>query len=129
MSQIKKITVNGQQYNMVQASAIQQRTLMSLVGAQVAFNSANSQTKQIDKTLIKGLMLALPESTLIEVSDIILHQTAINGSKDGLVTVESFQGKINSYFDLLAEGLVANLADFFSWLDSENAETAKLNQM
>lgn len=128
MSEIQTIKVGDVSYNVLQASAIKQKTLMSLVGARVSLNSAASQTAKIDSNMIYGLLLSLSEKDLNEVSDILLHKTSIHGGGEKLITVDDFQNNIHAYFTLLAEALVLNLKDFFTWLDAENAKQRLENQ-
>jgi hypothetical protein len=121
MSEVKSVNVDGEQYNIVQASAVSQKTLMSLVGARISLNSAASGAEEINVPMLKGLLLSLPESELDTISNIVLYKTVKHGAEN-IVSVEDFQGKINSYFTLLAEAIKVNLQDFFSWLDTENAK-------
>lgn len=123
---IKSIKVNNIQYNVAQASAVDQKTLLSIVGGRLAVNAANSDTKQIDAVFLTGALLGIDESTLDKIAGIVLYKTVINGD-DRLVTVDDFQGCILSYYTLIAEAIKINLQDFLAWLDSlrskaENSE-------
>lgn len=120
MSQIKTATVDGTQYNIAQASAVEQKKLMLLIGAKIALHSASGGVEKIDATMLMGAFLTLPENTFEEVSSIVLRKAFVAGEKTP-VSVESFQGGMMSYFSLVAEAVCANLDDFFTWLDSENA--------
>jgi hypothetical protein len=121
MSEIKSVTVSGETYNIVQASAVQQKTLMTLVGARISLNSAASGADEISVPMLVGLLLSLSESDLDKISNIVLYKTVKHGG-DNVVTIDDFQGKMNAYFALLAEAIKINLQDFFSWLDTENAK-------
>lgn len=122
---INTVEINGVKYNIVQASAVNQKKLLTLVGARLALNSASSGIEEINIPMVKGLLLALPEASLDSVSDIVLHQVAKHGTKDQLITIDDFQNEMNAYFTLLAEAIKVNLQDFFTWLDTENSATRK----
>ena len=126
MSEIGTITVGNNKYNVVQASAMKQKTLMSLIGARISLVSAKTQTETIDKNMIYGLLLSLTDAESDEVAGILLHKTMKQGGEK-LITVDDFQNDIHSYFFLLAEALMLNLKDFFTWLDEENAKQRLVN--
>lgn len=118
MADISKVTVNNTQYNMPQASALKQRKLMTLIGSKIAYASKISKS-HADLKLIKGLLLSSDESVIDEVATITLDRCVKNGN-DSVISIDDFQGEMNAYFDLLAEGIKVNLDDFFTWLDSES---------
>ena len=120
MSEIAKIKAGKKHYNLAQASASNQRKLMSLIGSKIAYN-AKLANVEADLTLVKGVLLATEEKTIDEISDIVLYKCVEAGS-DELISIENFQGQMNAYFDLLAEGVKANHDDFFIWLNSEKQE-------
>ena len=120
MEQIRAITVNDVQYNVAQASAVEQQKLMLLIGAKVALNSASGSVEQINKDLLIGTFLTLPEDTFNQVARIVLGKAIVSGESTP-IDVNAFQGGMMSYFALVAEAVCFNLNDFFTWLDSENA--------
>lgn len=120
MEQIRTIAVSGVKYNVAQASAVEQKKLMLLIGAKIALHSASGDVEKIDAKMLMGAFLTLPENTFEEVSSTVLRKAFVAGEKTP-VSVESFQGGMMSYFSLVAEAVCVNLNDFFTWLDSENA--------
>lgn len=120
MSQIRAITINDVQYNVAQASAVEQKKIMLHIGAKIAFNSATTDTLEIDSTMLFGLLMSLPESTFDDIACAVLRKTLIAGTNTP-VTLANFQGSMTSYFKLVAEAIMFNLGDYFTWLDSENA--------
>ena len=118
MEQIRAITVNNVKYNVAQASAVEQQKLMLLIGAKVALHSATSE-QQIDKNLLIGTLLTLPDDTFNNIANVVLGK-AIKVGDDTPIDVKSFQGAMMTYFSLVAEAICFNLDDFFTWLDSEN---------
>lgn len=118
MEQVRAITVSGVQYNVAQATAIEQKRLMLLLGAKIALNSARGGSV-IDTSMLLGALLTLPEETFDEISGIVLRK-AIPAGTTTPVEIGSFQGGMHGYFKLVAESIAFNLNDFFTWLDSEN---------
>lgn len=127
MSNIGSITIGSDVYNVTQATAVKQKTLMTLIGAKITINSAMSGVEEINTQMLKGALLSLPEDTLDKVADIVLWKTVKSGD-DKLVTLDNFQSGMNDYFTLLAEAVKLNLSDFFTWLDSVNAENRTQKQ-
>tara|TARA_R110000772_G_scaffold109924_1_gene213287 strand:- start:5070 stop:5459 length:390 start_codon:yes stop_codon:yes gene_type:complete len=119
MEQIRAITVSGVKYNVAQASAVEQQKLMLLIGAKIALHSATGNIEQIDKNLLIGTFLTLPEDIFNQVSNIVLSKAMLAGESTP-IDVKSFQGQMMVYFALVAEAVCFNLNDFFTWLDSEN---------
>lgn len=120
MSQIRAITVANVQYNVVQASAVNQKKLMLLLAGRIALNSAAGGVEKINVTMLVGALTMLNEETFDEIANIVMYKTVVAG-KSELVTIDNFQGGMSKYFTLVAEGIAYNLEDFFDWLDSENA--------
>ncbi len=121
---VKQVEIGGKKYNVGQASAANQKKLLSMIGAKVALSSAASETETIDSNLLFGAMLSISEPEFDAIADIVLHQTIENG-KDSVVDIGDFQNEVTHYYQLVAEAVVVNLADFFTYLDSVNAETRK----
>jgi len=115
---ISNITVGDSQYSVAQAPALKQKQLMLLIGAKIAFNSAASKSG-IDRDLLLGALLSMPENTFDEISTIVLYKTCKVGD-DTIVDVGSFQGGMLHYFQLVAEAIKLNLDDFFTYLDNAN---------
>ena len=116
MKKIEQRTINGTKYNIAQASAVDQKTLLSMLGARLAFNANGTEdVSQLGLDFLMGALLAVPEADLDKISGIVLYKTFVNGT-DTPVTVEDFQGGMVSYYTLIAEALMVNLSDFFNWL-------------
>ena len=127
MAEVKQVTINGETYNIAQAMAKQQKTLLTLVGAICAGNSASSQIEEINAEFLKGMLLIVGEDTLDKISNIVLPRIFKNG-EESPVNIESFKGGMNTYLSLIAEGVKANLDDFFIWLNSANKQTNESNK-
>ena len=122
MANVKAVKIGKAQYNVTHAPADKQKTLISLIGAKIAFNSASSGIKKIDSSFLFGALLSLPEIEFDEIADIVLYQTV---KKDGkaVVDVGDFQNNVTDYYKLVAKAIEVNLQDFFTYLDSENEKT------
>jgi hypothetical protein len=123
MSSIGQVRIGSANYQVVQASAINQKKLLTIVGARIAFNSAAGKIEKIDDKLVFGYLLSAGEEIVDQIAEIVLHQCGKVGEKDKLVTVDDFQNDIHSYFMLIAGAVRVNLNDFFIYLDKENAAT------
>lgn len=119
MSTVLQIKVNEKDYNVVRASAVNQKKLMSLVGGIVTASTASTGS-EISVDLLSGTLMMIPETTLVEIEAIVLNQVVLNGTND-VITIDDFQDNVFSYFRLIAEALKANLQDFFTYLDESNA--------
>lgn len=124
MSQVKQVTIGSATYNVAQADAIRQKKLLLLIGAKIAYNSAATQTKEIDSNLLFGALIALNEQVFDEIANIVLCKTVKSGG-ESLITVQDFQGNMVEYFQLIVEAIKVNLQDFFTYLDKSNAESRK----
>ncbi len=116
---IESVVIAGKQYNIAQAVAKEQKTLLKLVGALIAANSAAAQVEEIDIDFLKGALLVVGEERIDKIASIVLPRVFLSGS-DTCVSIESFQGGMNALLEVLANAIKVNLADFFMWLDSVN---------
>lgn len=121
---VKPVKIGKKSFNVAQAPAVEQKRLLSLIGAKIALNSAASGVEKIDSKLLFGALLALPEDQFDEIAGIVLYKTVANGT-DQIVDIGDFQNEVSDYYRLVAEAIVVNLQDFFSYLDNANAETRK----
>ena len=119
---IESKSIGGVQYNIARAPAIKQKELLAIVGSRIALVSAKAEVETINSQLLFGSLLSLPEVEFDRVASIVLYKTAVNGT-DTFITVSDFQDNMANYFMLVAEAICLNLADFFTYLDSVNAET------
>lgn len=124
---VKQVSVGKRKFNVAQASAIDQKKLLSLVGAKIAFNSAASGVEEINAQMLFGALLSMNESDFDEIASLVLYKTVEN-AKEAVVGVEDFHNEMASYYQLVAEAVVVNLQDFFTYLDSANAETRKASK-
>lgn len=113
---IKTVTVGSKKYNIAQANALEQKRLLSIVGAKIAMNFASSgKIKTINTDFLLGNLISLPEPIIDDIAAIVLYKTIENGGS-ALVTVDDFQGNITEYYLLIAEAIGVNLNDFFTYL-------------
>ena len=127
MSNVNQVEVNGVTYNVAQASAADQKKLLSLVGGRIAMNSAAGGAEEIDIPLLVGMLITEPEEQFDKIAGIVLYKTMINGSEK-VVDIGDFQNRVIEYYQLVAAAVAENLQDFLSWLDCENAKTREKNR-
>ncbi|MCK5126785.1 MAG: hypothetical protein KAR42_11065 [candidate division Zixibacteria bacterium] len=111
--------VNGKTYNIVRASAVNQKELLTLVGGLITTASAPTGS-EIDAQFLSGALLRVPSDMLLKIENILLNQVVLNNT-DQLITIDDFQDRSFDYFLLIAGALKANLQDFFTYLDESNA--------
>lgn len=113
--QIKTFKAGKKSYNLVQATAVNQKELLLLVGGMISMRSAATRSR-IDTDFLRGALLSLDSAKLDRVADIVLTQGVEAGGQIG-IDVASFQGRIFSYVELVAQGVAFNLDDFFTYLN------------
>lgn len=123
--QVKTVKIAKRSYNLVQATAINQKELLLLVGGAISFRSASTRS-HVDTAFLRGALLALDQVSLDKVSSIVLTDGVETGTTEQ-ITVEDFQGRIFSFMELVAEGVAFNLDDFFTYLNSTVDELEKQN--
>ena len=116
MSEIETVDVGGTRYNIAQASAVDQKKLLHLLGERMIMNVGKNAEVGLDKTFLFGLLMSLNEYDFDEVALIALYKTVKNGDTK-IVEIADFQGRVSEYYQLVAEAVRINLADFIGWLD------------
>ena len=114
--QVKSVKIGKSSYNIVQAIAPLQKTLLLLIGGRLSFRTASTRS-HIDQPLLIGLLMSLPENEFDQIADIVLNQCVKSGDTSP-IDVDSFQGQVYSYVQLVAEGVAFNLDDFFTFINS-----------
>lgn len=117
-----KIKSGKHTYHVVPASAAGQKKLMTIIGAKIALNSAQASDGKINDELLYGALLTIGEPSLDDIVDIVLVSVVRIDQPDIPVDIESFQDHMHDYFMLIAKSIKANLDDFFTYLDTENAK-------
>ena len=119
---IESVTVNDTQYNIAQASAVDQKRLMHLLAARLTYNVGKDVDVQLDETFLMGALMGASEPDFDEIAKIVLYKTAVNGSGE-LVNIADFQGRVTEYYQLVAAAVKVNLSDFLCWLNHARQPT------
>lgn len=124
---VRAFTIGSATYNVAQASAVEQKSLMLLVGGVVAMRASTSGVEKIDTKLLFGVLMVMPEDKFDRIASIVLSKAFIAG---GNISVDagSFHGKMSEYFQLIAELIAYNLDDFFTYLDADRAVAQTANK-
>lgn len=120
MTETKQVTIGSATFNVAQAPAIDQKTLLLLIGAKIALHSASGKVNEINAEMLFGTLLSMPEETFDRIANIVLRKVVIHG-QTRTVELQDFQGDMVGYFKLVAEAIKVNLQDFFTYLDERNA--------
>lgn len=117
---IKQITISDTTFNVAMASAANQRTVMNVIGKYVMSKALQLAAvgQRVDADFIRGVLLSLPESDLVKIHDLFMDKIVLAGESQA-IDIKFFQGKIFTYYGLMAEVICFNLADFFMWLDAD----------
>ena len=101
---------------------------MSIISRFVMANALSlaKLNQKIDASFVKGVLFGLTEKELTQLSDLLLGNCMVHGEQTA-VDIKFFQGKMNTYYTLIAEAVCYNLADFFTWLDDERSAASQAN--
>lgn len=125
MGHIKSVSVCGVSYNIAQASAVEQKKLLSMLGANLAMKISVTGNDEVDAKFLAGHLMSIDESDLDTIAGIVLAKATKHGDSK-VVDIKDFQGSVWSYFMLVAEGVKANLDDFFTFILSEQQKSAEV---
>jgi len=109
------IKVSDMSFSVSEASADAQLELMTLLSAQSSFVIASSGVDIVDTGLVVGLLTRCDKTKIDHISRLVLDKIREEGKVEIPVDVKTFQGKIMSYYLLLAEAIKFNLDDFFTY--------------
>lgn len=117
MNQVKQVTVSGRTFNVAQAPAVEQKSLLLLIGNKIMLRAQATRT-QIDTDFLFGALMSLSEPDFDKLCGIVLRKTFELDSKVA-VDVGAFQGDMTGFFRLVAEAVAVNLDDFFTFVNSQ----------
>lgn len=109
------IKVGDMTFVMSESSANDQLELMTLLSAQASFVIASSGVDVVDSNLVVGILTRCDKSKMDHIARLVLDKTREEGKPELPVDVKTFQGKIMSYYLLIAEAVKFNLDDFFTY--------------
>ena len=112
---IETVEVAGTQYNVAQASAVDQKRLMHLLAARLTYNVGKDVEVELDETFLMGALMGASEADFEEIAKIVLYKAAVHGESQ-LVDLADFQGRITEYYQLVAAAVKCNISDFLDWL-------------
>ena len=117
--------LKGRQYNCARSSAVDQKTLLHLMGARITTGKANlsaagkSSDVLHDVGFIVSMLLRIPESEYERVEYLTnVRNVRPHGSTEP-VDLKHFDGNMTGYYHIIAGLLRENLLDFFTWLSSD----------
>lgn len=110
----------GNQFNVQRASAVDQKSLLLILGTRL--NNLQLIAKQRgdakllgDTNTIVGMLMGLDEATFDRVTSLVASSLIPNGT-NAPVDIKHFQNNMIGYFTVVAELVRGNLEDFFTWL-------------
>lgn len=117
-------TPNGKKYNIQRASAVNQKSLLMLIGSRLTIVNANPKSPAeaiTSNEMLLGVLMALGEADFDKVANLVLPKISESGGEQPL-SIDSFQGDLMSYMYIIAEAIRENLGDFFTWLKRQKEE-------
>lgn len=117
MDQTKQVKVSGRTFNVAQAPAVEQKSLLLLIGNKITLR-AQATRAQIDTDFLFGALMSMPEQDFDRLCGIVLRKTFELNSQVA-VDVGAFQGDMTGFFRLIAEAVAVNLDDFFTFVNSQ----------
>lgn len=118
---IHTVEISGEKYNIAEATAEKQFELYEMISARILHQCASTLTEDANAMVVKGVLMSSEKGFTSDVADIVLYMTKKHGD-ESKVTLSSFQGKIDSYYTLVAEAVSLNLADFLLSIKSQVSE-------
>lgn len=113
----KSFTVGSISVNAGMASAIAQDEVLSVVSSEIINRAAVAARNglRMGEQILVPMFMAMPSQAKQRVAAILLERAFFAGT-ERKVTVADFQGKMVDYNTLLAQLLLWNFEDFFTWL-------------
>lgn len=113
----KSFTVGSMSVNAAMASAIAQDEILSIIGAEIINRAAIAQraNAEVGEKILILMFMAMPSQAKQRVANMLLERAFVSGT-ERKVSVADFQGRMVEYNTLLAQILLWNFEDFFTWL-------------
>lgn len=127
MSQILTVKDHiGNQFNVPRASAVNQKSLLLLLGGRLTnlklLSAQSGDASLLGNTeTIVGMLMTLDESTFDRVCNLLTERMIPNG-QDKAVDISYFKNNMVGYFTVVAELVRGNLEDFFIWLSADQKD-------
>lgn len=126
----KSFTVGSLNVNAAMASAIEQDEVLSIVSSEIINRAAVAARNglKMGESILVPMFMSMPSQAKQRVAGILLSRCFVSGTAKmdedmqpvpgtaRKVTVADFKGKMVEYNTLLAQVLLWNFEDFFTWL-------------
>ena len=130
MAYTKSFTVDGQAFSAAQASAVRQDELLGVISLKLytAFQvAAKTAISNFGVKECAFMLMAIPHEQKETIVEILKEKVFLQGTEIR-VSAKDFQGRMVAWNTLLAELLLWNLSDFFSYLSEDLKAKAAENQ-
>lgn len=128
MSHIHKVKVKDKTYHIAEMSAAKQLELYEMLSSRALHQYVSSFSEDINVDIVIGILMASKQidgNSIQDIGDMVLYQTVLAGETTK-VDIEDFQGDVQSYIQLVAEGCLANLSTFFLYCVDQVMQTKEL---
>lgn len=114
----KAVTVGNRTFNLVEVDAEKQFELYEIIASRILHQCTMAMTEDVNADVVKGVLMSSERGFTSDVAALALANT--RESQSGVqVSVKDFQGEIDGYYSLVAEGVELNLGSFFTSLKSQ----------
>lgn len=117
---------SGNQYNVKRASAVDQKSLLLIIGGPyAAIRERYSKVKGAREVILAedtlvGFLMAMDETKFNRVCELTTKGMKLHGDTSGVgIDIDHFQNNMISYFSIVAQLVRGNLDDFFTWLTAD----------
>lgn len=113
----KSFTVGSISVNAAMASAIAQDEVLSVISSEIIQRAAVAARGGLEmgEKILVPMFMAMPSQAKQRVVNVLLERAFVSGT-ERKVSVADFQGRMVEYNTLLAQILLWNFEDFFTWL-------------
>lgn len=113
----KSFTVGSMSVNAAMASAIAQDEVLSVISSEIIQRAAVASRGGVEmgEKILVPMFMSMPSQAKQRVANVLLERAFVSGT-ERKVSVADFQGKMVEYNTLLAQILLWNFEDFFTWL-------------
>lgn len=119
---MKQVLLAGKTFNVHPTDAQSQLEAYTMVAANLSYAISKSGSRDVQVTFLAGFLTSLNKPTLDKLAEILLKNVRIHGDNNTLVTVDLFHNQVTSYYLLIAEAVLLNLSDFFTFILSEKSD-------
>lgn len=116
-------TTKGAQYNVPRASAVNQKSLLLIIGNPMTVIRNRNQSSSMREVLesndtLISLLMTFDDVKFDRVASLVTEGMVAHGTGQD-ASIHDFQSSMVDYFSIVAQLIRGNLDDFFTWLTDD----------